>query len=158
MGNDSLKPHMLPDRPIGGAGDAATRLGVAMKTGLRAARSALVGLVVFGVMLFVPAGTFNYWQGWLFLAVFAVSTWIPSIYLLRKNPAALERRLRGGPMAESRMVQKVIISASFFSLAAMIVISVLDHRFGWSYVPAAVSLIGDVLVAIGLGIDMLVVI
>jgi protein-S-isoprenylcysteine O-methyltransferase Ste14 len=129
-----------------------------MKTGLRAAVSSLVGLVLFGVMLFLPAGTFDYWQGWLFLAVFSVSTWIPTIYLLRKNPAALERRMRAGPIAEPRMVQKVIISATIFLLAAMIVISVLDHRFGWSHVPAAVSLIGDVVVAIGLGIAMVVVI
>lgn len=129
-----------------------------MKTGLRAAGSAVVGLVVFCLLLFVPAGTFNYWQAWVFLAVFGVSTWIPSIYLLRKNPAALERRMRAGPAAETRMVQKIVIAVAFLSLAAMIVLSVLDHRFGWSRLPMAVSLTGDVLVAIGLGIAMLVVI
>jgi protein-S-isoprenylcysteine O-methyltransferase Ste14 len=129
-----------------------------MRTVLRLAVWALVGLVLFGVMLFVPAGTFNYWQGWVFLAVFTGSTWIPGIYLLRKNPAALERRMRAGPAAETRIVQKIVISVAFVSAAAMMVLSVVDHRFGWSAVPAAVSLIGDVLVAVGLGIAMLVVI
>jgi protein-S-isoprenylcysteine O-methyltransferase Ste14 len=129
-----------------------------MKTGLRAAGLSVVGFVVFCVMLFLPAGTFNYWQAWVFLAVFAVSTWIPSIYLLRTNPAALDRRMRAGPAAETRTVQKIVIAVAFVSAPATIVLSVLDHRFGWSSVPTAVSLAGDVLVAIGLGIAMLVVI
>jgi protein-S-isoprenylcysteine O-methyltransferase Ste14 len=113
---------------------------------------------MFGSMLFLPAGTFNYWQAWVFLAVFALSTLTPSIYLLRTNPAALERRMRTGPVAETRPVQKVVIVVAFLSLVALIVVSVLDHRFGWSPVPAAICLVGDVLVAIGLGMAMLVVI
>jgi protein-S-isoprenylcysteine O-methyltransferase Ste14 len=118
----------------------------------------LVGLVVFGLMLFLPAGTFSYWQAWVFLVVFVLSTWIPSIYLLRTNPAALQRRMRAGPVAETRTLQKVVIIICLLSLAAMFVVSVLDHRFGWSQVPTAISLVGDVLVAIGLAVAMLVVI
>jgi protein-S-isoprenylcysteine O-methyltransferase Ste14 len=129
-----------------------------VNTALRAAASGLVGLGAFGVLLFVPAGTLNYWQAWVFLIVFAISTWIPSLYLLRKNPAALERRMRAGPGAETRAVQKIVISVSFVSAAAMIVLSVLDHRFGWSHVPPAVSLFGDALVAAGLGVATLAVI
>ncbi len=113
---------------------------------------------MFGSMLFLPAGTFNYWQAWVFLVVFALSTLTPSIYLLRTNPAALERRMRTGPVAETRPVQKVVIVVAFLSLVALIVVSVLDHRFGWSPVPAAICLVGDVLVAVGLGMGMLVVI
>jgi protein-S-isoprenylcysteine O-methyltransferase Ste14 len=118
----------------------------------------VVGLALFCMLLFVPAGTVDYWQAWVFLAVFAVSTWIPSIYLLRTNPVALRRRMRGGPTAETRPVQKIIISVSLLSMVAMIVLSALDHRFGWSHVPAAVSVLGDALVVIGLGIAMVVVI
>ena len=118
----------------------------------------LVWLVVFGLLLFLPAGTFNYWQAWVFLVVFALSTWIPGIYLLRTNPAALERRMRAGPTAETRTMQKVIIAGWYLSLAAMFVVSALDHRFGWSPVPTAICLAGDVLVAVGLGVAMLVVI
>jgi protein-S-isoprenylcysteine O-methyltransferase Ste14 len=129
-----------------------------VKTVGKSALSAIVGLVAFGLMLFLPAGTFHYWQAWVFLAVFALSTWIPSVYLLRTNPAALERRMHAGPGPETRPVQKVIISIAFLSLAAMIVVSALDHHFGWSTVPAWISVIGDVLVAVGLGVAMLVVI
>ena len=118
----------------------------------------LVELVVFGLMLFFPAGTFNYWQAWVFLVVVALSAWTPTIYLLRTNPVALQRRMRGGPTAETRMAQKVVIAGLYLSLAAMVVVSALDHRFGWSPVPTAICLVGDVLVAVGLGVVALVII
>src|SRR5262249_5314674 len=121
--------------------------------------SRLIGLVVFGLMLFLPAWTFDYWQAWVFLLVFfALSTWIPGIYLIGKDPAALQRRMRASPAAESRPAQKVVKLVWFLSLAAMMVVSALDHRFGWSRVPTAICLVGDVLVAVGLGVVMLVII
>jgi protein-S-isoprenylcysteine O-methyltransferase Ste14 len=128
-----------------------------VKTTAKGLLSAALGLVVFGALLFLPAGTFHYWQAWVFLAVFALSTWIPSVYLTRTNPAALERRMRG-PLAEARTLQRFVIAVLFISFPAMFVVSALDHRFGWSPVPASISLVGDVLVAVGLGIAMLVVI
>ena len=127
-----------------------------MKIIVQAAISAAIGLIVFGLLVFWPAGTFDYWQGWAFIAVFALATLIPSVYLAVKNPEALRRRMQAGPGAETRPVQKVISFIAFGSMVAMIVISALDFRFGWSTVPAAVSVIGDVLIAIGLGISMLV--
>ena len=127
-----------------------------MKTIRKALVSGLIGLVVFGFLLFVPAGTFNYWQAWVFL-VMILATWIPSIYLLRANHTLLQRRMRGGPVAETRTVQKVVIAVWYLSMAAMFVVSALDHRFGWSSVPMAICLVGDVLVAVGLGVAMLVV-
>jgi protein-S-isoprenylcysteine O-methyltransferase Ste14 len=120
--------------------------------------SAILGLIAFGLLLFVPAGTLHYWQAWVFLAVFAVSTWVPSVYLMRTNPAALDRRLRAGPMAEARTLQRIVITALFICFPAMFVLSALDHRFGWSTVPTPVCLLGDLLVAIGLGMAMLVII
>jgi protein-S-isoprenylcysteine O-methyltransferase Ste14 len=128
-----------------------------MKTVGKGLISATLGLVAFGLMLFLPAGTFHYWQAWVFLAVFALSTWIPSVYLMRTNPAALERRMRG-PFAETRTLQRVVIAVLFICFPAMFVVSALDHRFGWSPVPASISLVGDVLVAVGLGVAMFVVI
>jgi protein-S-isoprenylcysteine O-methyltransferase Ste14 len=118
----------------------------------------LIQPVVFGLMLFLAAGTFNYWQAWVFLVVYALSMWILHIYLRRTNPVALQRRMRAGPGAEIRMVQKVAIAGWDSSLAAMFVVSALDHRFGWSGVPTAICLVGDVLVAVGLGGAVLVVI
>jgi protein-S-isoprenylcysteine O-methyltransferase Ste14 len=118
----------------------------------------LVELVVFGSMLFLPAGTFNYWQAWVFLAVVAISAWAPSFYVLRTNPDVIQDRMRGGPAAETRLAQKVVIAGLYLSLAVMVVVSVLDHRFGWSAVPAAICLVGDVVVAVGLGVVALVIV
>jgi protein-S-isoprenylcysteine O-methyltransferase Ste14 len=128
-----------------------------MKTVGKGLISAALGLVAFGLMLFLPAGTFHYWQAWVFLAVFALSTWVPSVYLMRTNPAALERRMRG-PLAETRTLQRIVIAVLFICFPAMFVVSALDHRFGWSPVPASISIVGDVLVAVGLSVAMLVVI
>ena len=64
--------------------------------------------------------------------------------------------MQAGPAAETRPVQKVIIAVAFVSVVAMIVVSALDIRFGWSAVPAPVSVLGLVLVAVGLGIAMMV--
>jgi protein-S-isoprenylcysteine O-methyltransferase Ste14 len=128
-----------------------------MKTAAKGMVYAALGLVAFGAMLFLPAGTFRYWQAWVFLAMFALSTWIPSVYLMRTNPAALDRRMRG-PSAETRTLQRFVIAVLFISFPAMFVVSALDHRFGWSPVPASISLVGDVLVAFGLGMAMLVVV
>ena len=61
--------------------------------------------------------------------------------------------MRGGPAAETRIAQKLVIAGWYFSLAAMVVVSALDHRFGWSPVPTAICLVGDVLVAVGLGVS-----
>jgi protein-S-isoprenylcysteine O-methyltransferase Ste14 len=113
--------------------------------------SGLVQVVAIALLVFVPAGTFDYWQAWVLLAVFALSAWIPSIYLQVANPVALQRRMRSGPVAEGRTVQKVVMAGLYLSLAAMCVVSALDHRFGWSTVPAAICLIGSALVAVGLG-------
>ncbi len=128
-----------------------------MKTVVRLTTSSILGLIAFGVILFLPAGTLNYWQAWVFIAVFTVATIVPTIYLYRTNPAALQRRMHAGPRAETRPAQKIIITVAFVAVFVLIAFSGLDHRMGWSTVPVWVCLLGDVLVAAGLGIAMLVI-
>ena len=123
-----------------------------MSIGVRATVQSVIALLAFGVLLFVPAGTLHYWQAWVFLAVFTIMSLYSAVYLLRKNPAVVERRMRAGPKAETRPAQKVIIVGIMVLFHLLLVFSALDHRFGWSPVPPAVSLMGDALVAIGLGI------
>src|SRR6201991_4168735 len=128
---------------------------ITMKTALQSAATSIIGFAAFLLMVFWPAGTFDYWRGWAFIAVFAAATMLPSLYLAATNPAALKRRMQAGPAAETRPLQKIIIMFAFVSMGAMIVVSALDFRFGWSSVPAAVSIVGDVLVAVGLLIAMI---
>ena len=129
-----------------------------MKTGVRVAATSVLGLGFYGLILFGPVGTFRYWQAWVFITVFTAATILPTIYLARTNPAALQRRMRAGPRAETRKVQKIIMTGSILDLFAMMAFSAFDHLMGWSTVPVWVSLLGDVLVATGLGIAMLVII
>jgi protein-S-isoprenylcysteine O-methyltransferase Ste14 len=123
---------------------------------IRTAKSAVVGLLALGAIVFVPAGTLAYWQGWAFIVVFTVSTNIIGIYLALKDPALLERRIKAGPGAETRPTQKALIALAFAGAIGLVIASVLDHRFGWSHVPALVSVLGNALVALGLMIDLLV--
>jgi protein-S-isoprenylcysteine O-methyltransferase Ste14 len=129
-----------------------------MKTALQMTATSLLGLAVFGLLLFLPAGTFNYWQAWVFIAVFSFCTLAPSVYLLVTNPAALQRRMHAGPTAETRTAQKIVITGAFLLLPAVMVLSALDHRFGWSPVSTTMSVLGAALVAIGLSLTQLVVI
>ncbi|MFD2053115.1 methyltransferase family protein [Mesorhizobium calcicola] len=125
-----------------------------MNLAIRTLKSAVVGLLVLGAIVFVPAGTLTYWQGWSFIVVFAISTNIIGVYLALRNPALLERRIKAGPAAETRPLQKVLIAVAFSAAILLVIFSVLDYRFGWSHVPAWVSVFGNVLVALGLMIDL----
>ncbi len=129
-----------------------------MKTTLQMLAYTVGSIGFFGLLLFWPAGTFDYWQAWVFIAVFVVATMLPTIYLAVKYPDAYRRRTRSGPFAETRMVQKLLNVGISLTVVLVSVVSALDHRFGWSSVPTAVVVLGNVLVAIGLAIAEIVVI
>jgi protein-S-isoprenylcysteine O-methyltransferase Ste14 len=111
---------------------------------------------VMGLLLFVPAGTLRYWQAWVYLAIFTGASGFTTRYLTRKDPALLERRMRGGPMAEKRPAQRVIMLCTSLGFIALLAVSAFDHRFGWSAVPLGGVVAGDVLVAIGFYLIFLV--
>jgi protein-S-isoprenylcysteine O-methyltransferase Ste14 len=118
---------------------------------------ALTGLaVVMGCLLFVPAGTLRYWQAWVYLTIFTGASGFTTHYLMRRDPALLERRMRGGPMAEKRPAQKVIMLGASIGFIALLGVSALDHRFGWSAVPLGGVVARDALVAIGFSLILLV--
>jgi protein-S-isoprenylcysteine O-methyltransferase Ste14 len=129
-----------------------------VKLGTQTLVSSFIALALFGALLFAPAGTFDYWQAWLFIAVFVVASAVPTVYLAVANPAALLRRMRGGPTAETRGAQKIASSFTLLSFPAAMVVSALDHRFGWSAVPTVIILLGAVVVAVGIAITFVVLI
>jgi hypothetical protein len=107
-------------------------------------------LLVMAALLFLPAWTLDYRQGWAFLAVFGVSALAITLYLMKKDPKLLERRVHAGPTAEKETSQKIIQSITALGFMAMLVLPALDHRFHWwPAVPFFASVAGDVLVAIG---------
>ncbi len=105
--------------------------------------------VAMGLLLFVPAGTIQYWQAWVYLAIFTGASLLTSLYLLKRDPALLKRRMSGGPTAEKETTQKIIMLFASIGFIALLVVPALDHRFGWSTVSPSVVMAGDILVAIG---------
>jgi protein-S-isoprenylcysteine O-methyltransferase Ste14 len=114
---------------------------------------ALLGLanlvVVMAVLVFVPAGTWRYWEGWVFLLLFSSCALAISLYLVRRDPGLLERRVAAGPIAEQRTRQKVIQTMASTAFLSIIVVPALDRRFGWSHVPLPLVVVGDALVVLG---------
>ncbi len=123
---------------------------------LPALRTFLIGAFILGVILFLPAWSLNYWQGWVFIIVFLICVNFIGVYLSVNDPALLERRKNVGPAAEQNPVQRLIMSIAFLSIVGLLVYCGLDHHFAWSPVAGWVSLIGDVLVVLGLLVNLLV--
>lgn len=117
----------------------------------------VIGLIILGGLLFVPAGTFAYWPGWAFVVVFTVMTQTIGLYLYFKDPALLARRMKAGPTKETRPLQRVLIAITFIAFLAVVVVSALDWRLGWSNAPLWVIVLGDLLVVLGLYVTLLVV-
>ena len=115
----------------------------------RAFRSSLLGTITLAALLFVPAGTLDYWQAWAFMAVFVGATTAITVYLAIEDPKLLERRMKAGPRAEKEKTQKRLMFLAMTGFIALIVFPSLDHRFAWSSVPRNIALLGDVLVAVG---------
>jgi protein-S-isoprenylcysteine O-methyltransferase Ste14 len=112
--------------------------------------------VVMGLLLFLPAGTVRYWQAWAFLGVFFGASSLITFYLIKNDPALLERRMSGGPTAEKRKAQKIIMFFVSIGFISLLVVSALDQRFGWSAVPASVVIAGNLLVGVGFYVIFLV--
>jgi len=117
-------------------------------------KRALIGLVqllvVLAASIFLPAWTLDYWQAWIFLALFTVSVLAITFYLMKNDPKLLERRTHAGLGAERERSQNIIQSLAAIAFVAMFVVSALDHSFAWSAVPPYVVALGDLMVALGL--------
>jgi protein-S-isoprenylcysteine O-methyltransferase Ste14 len=100
-------------------------------------------------LLFIPAWTLDYWQAWTFLAVYFACSLAVTLDLMKRDPALLARRMSGGPIAEKQTSQKIIMSLTSAGFVGLLVVPAFDHRFGWSNMPAAAALLGDLLVALG---------
>jgi protein-S-isoprenylcysteine O-methyltransferase Ste14 len=110
----------------------------------------MLGLTIsLAGLLFIPAWTLDYWQAWVFLAVFSLSMLGLTLYLIKSNPGLLDRRLNSRPSSEKSRKQKIIHSLVSSSLIVTAVLPAIDHRCAWSRVPACVVAAGDLLVALG---------
>ena len=119
------------------------------KTKTKAWLSLALLAVTMSALVFVPVGTVRYWQGWAFLIVFFGAAVAMTADLIARDPALLERRMKGGPTAEKEPAQRVIMTVISVCYVALLVVPALDQRFGWSPTSTAIAIAGDVLVALG---------
>lgn len=105
--------------------------------------------ISLAVLLFLPAWTLDYWQAWIFLAVYSLPLLAGTLYLMKKDPKLLERRISVGPGSEKRMSQKILNFLVSKALIVAVVFPATDHRCAWSGVPLYVVVAGDILVVLG---------
>src|SRR5258708_5296199 len=92
----------------------------------------VIAVIFVAAILFIPAGSLRYWQGWVFMAILFVPMPITSVYFLKRDPQLVERRLR---TEEKITAQKTIIRWAQWVVFASLVIPGLDYRFGRSRIP-----------------------
>lgn len=110
---------------------------------------------IYGLPIFLAAGTTDYWQGWVSLVVYSLCIVFHSLFLL-KDPELLERRMRAGPTREKRPVQRLVMLLIIPTFIAMVVGSGIERRFLSYQAPAMVCLAGDLMVVLGFVIFHLV--
>jgi len=108
----------------------------------------LAGLVLVGLVLFLPAGTWNYSNGWLFLALLFVPMIFLGLALFIKAPALLEKRLQS---KEKENTQKGVVAASALMFLGSFVLAGLDFRFGWTNVPMWLVIVAAVILLASYG-------
>jgi protein-S-isoprenylcysteine O-methyltransferase Ste14 len=124
----------------------------------RAIRAAIGGFLCMFAVIFIPASTLDYWQGWAFFLTLSISTTLATIYLALHDKKLLESRLRMGPTAEKTPTQKTITTIGSLILIPATVFMVFDHRFAWSpAVSPYFSVLGDALGVLGILIYFFVV-
>jgi protein-S-isoprenylcysteine O-methyltransferase Ste14 len=116
----------------------------------RRAFGGLLRMALFlAVLVFLPAWTVSYWQGWICLALFLACATGITLDLIQHDPKLLERRMSAGAGAEKEKSQKIIQTLAAMAFVATFVVPALDHRFAWSVVPIYAMIAGDALIVLG---------
>jgi protein-S-isoprenylcysteine O-methyltransferase Ste14 len=106
----------------------------------------LVFIALMLVMFFVPAGTFSYWEAWVYLTVILVFMFSFLIYILKNDPELMERRMR---TKEKETKQKLIVRLLFLCFLFTFLLPGFDKRFEWSHVPVEAVIFADIIVLLG---------
>ena len=122
-----------------------------MKLFFQALTKFLLGVIIFGLLIFLPAGSLHYWQGWLLMGILFVPMFVAGLLLMVKNPELLRKRLNA---KEEEKEQKSVVALSVVMFVAAFVVAGLNWRFQWLVLPnsavwlaAALFLFGYILYA-----------
>ena len=116
-----------------------------MKLAIKGLLKFLIGAILVGAMLFLPAGTLAYANAWLFLGLLFIPILIVGVVMFFKSPSLLEKRLNA---KEKEKSQKGVLAASALLFICGFVVAGLDYRFGWSKMPLWVVIIGCVVLVV----------
>ena len=92
----------------------------------------LLGVVIVGLLLFLPAGSFRYWQGWLLMGILFVPMFVAGLIMMARNPELLKKRLNA---KEEEKEQKTVVKLSGLLFMAAFVVAGLNWRFNWCFLP-----------------------
>lgn len=101
----------------------------------------LLGVVLVGLLVFWSAGTFRYWQGWLFMVILFIPMFLAGVVMLIKNPALLQKRLNA---KEKEREQNIVVKLSGLMFLLGFIVAGLTVRFGWYILPKGVSIVAAV--------------
>ena len=96
----------------------------------------LLGVVLVGVLIFLPAGDFCWWRGWVLMGILFVPMFGAGFVMLRKSPDLLKSRLQA---KEKQKAQDIVVKLSGFMFLAGFIFAGLDYRFGWLPLPGWVT-------------------
>ena len=96
----------------------------------------LLGVVLVGVLIFLPAGDFCWWRGWVLMGILFVPMFGAGLVMLRKSPDLLKSRLQA---KEKQKAQDIVVKLSGFMFLAGFIFAGLDYRFGWLPLPGWVT-------------------
>ncbi len=100
----------------------------------------LLGILIIGLLLFLPAGTINYWNGWLLIGILFVPMFIAGIVMMIKSPELLKKRLN---IKEKQGEQKQVVLLSAIMFIAGFIVAGLNYRYGWIILPDIVVIISS---------------
>ena len=109
----------------------------------------LSGLLIVGLLLFLPAGTFAFWQAWLLMGILFVPMFLAGLVMMQKSPALLRKRLDA---REAQSEQRAVIALSGLMFLAAFVVAGLNFRFGWIVLPDWVSYVSAVVFLLAYGL------
>ena len=112
---------------------------------IQAITKLLIGVLIVGALVFIPAGTFDYWNGWLFMGLLFIPMFIAGIVLMIKNPELLRKRLNA---KEKENEQKQVVALSGLMFLSGFIVAGLNYRFDWIELPSIVVAISSVLFVI----------
>ena len=92
----------------------------------------LLGVVILGLLIFVPAGSFSYWQGWLFMGILFVPMFVAGLVMMAKNPELLRKRLDA---REEEKEQKLVVTLSGLIFIAVFLVAGFNWRYQWILLP-----------------------